>query len=49
MSQIPQFNVIVRASPQLKLVGCAGCLVAIFALGGIVGLLLFGWKTLLGM
>jgi hypothetical protein len=28
--------------------GCAGCLLAIFVLGGIIGVLLFGWKTLLG-
>jgi hypothetical protein len=48
MSQIPQFNVTVRASPQLKFIGCAGCLVALFVVGGIVGVLLFGWKTLLG-
>jgi hypothetical protein len=49
MSQFPRFNVTVRASPQLKLLGCLGGLVAIFVAGGILGLLLFGWKTLLGM
>jgi hypothetical protein len=49
MSQLPQFNVTVRASPQLKVIGCAGCLAAIFIAGGFVGVLLFGWKTLLGL
>jgi hypothetical protein len=29
--------------------GCVGCLVALFVVGGIMGVLLFGWKTLLGM
>jgi hypothetical protein len=50
MSQPPQFNIVtIRASPQLKWLGCAGCLFAIFVMGGIIGVLLFGWKTLLGM
>jgi hypothetical protein len=49
MSQLPQFNVTVNLPPQLKMLGCAGCLFAIFAMGGIIGVLLFGWKTLLGL
>ncbi len=49
MSNLPQFNVTVTASPRLKLIGCAGCLVAIFVVGGFMGVLLFGWKTLLGL
>ncbi len=49
MSQHRQFNVAVNVSPQLKLVGCAGCLLSVFVAGGIVGVLIFGWKTLLGM
>ncbi len=49
MSQRPQFNVVVNVSPQLKILGCAGCLLSIFIMGGIVGVLVFGWKTLLGM
>jgi hypothetical protein len=49
MNGLPPLYVTVNASPQLKMVGCAGCLVALFVLGGIVGVLLFGWKTLLGM
>jgi hypothetical protein len=36
-------------SPRLRLFGCLGCLSVIFVLGGIMGVLLFGWKTLLGM
>lgn len=49
MSQFPRYNISVNVSPQLRLIGCAGCLVMIFVLGGIMGVLLFGWKTLLGM
>jgi len=49
MNQFPRFNMTVRASPRLKLLGCFGGLIAIFVAGGILGLLVFGWKTLLGM
>lgn len=49
MSQIPQFRVTINAPPSLRIAGCAGCLLMLFVLGGIVGVLLFGWKTLLGM
>lgn len=28
--------------------GCAGIVFAIFALGGVLGLLIFGWRVLLG-
>ena len=45
----PRFVVRFNASPQLRLAGCAGCLIAVFVAGGIIGVLLFGWKTLLGM
>lgn len=33
---------------RLRLAGCAGCLVSLFVLGGILGVLLFGWRQLLG-
>jgi hypothetical protein len=50
MGQPPQFRIVsFNASRPLKIVGCLGCLFAIFVMGGIVGVLLFGWKTLLGM
>ncbi len=49
MSQLPEYRVYFNAGPKLRGFGCVGCLMAIFILGGIVGVLLFGWKTLLGM
>lgn len=33
---------------RLQAIGCAGCLVAIFVGGGILGIILFGWRQLLG-
>ncbi|HKD22289.1 MAG TPA: hypothetical protein VKB71_09755 [Rhizomicrobium sp.] len=50
MSQPPQFRIVsFNASPQLRIAGCLGCLFVIFVMGGIAGLLLSGWKALLGM
>ena len=49
MSQFPRTNFSVKLSPQWGLMGCAGCLVMIFVLGGLLGVLLMGWKFLLGM
>ena len=49
MSQLPEYRVYFNPPPRLHAFGCAGCLIAIFVVGGIVGVLLFGWKTLLGM
>jgi len=50
MSQPPQFRIVsFNASPPLRIAGCLGCLFVIFVVGGFVGVLLFGWKTLLGM
>jgi hypothetical protein len=50
MSQPPQFRIVsFNASPPLRIAGCIGCVFVIFVMGGIVGVLLFGWKTLLGM
>ena len=46
--RLPEYRVSITASPKLRWLGCAGCLFAIFILGGVVGILLFGWKTLLG-
>lgn len=48
--QLPEYRVYFNPGPRrLRGWGCVGCLFAIFVLGGIVGVLLFGWKTLLGM
>lgn len=50
MSQPPQFRIVsFNASPSLRIAGCLGCVFVVFFLGGIIGLLAFGWKTLLGM
>ena len=49
MTQLdPHTRVYFTPPPFLRGFGCAGCLIAIFVLGGIVGVLLFGRKTLLG-
>ena len=50
MSEPPQYRIVsFNAGPPLRIAGCIGCLFVIFVMGGIVGVLLFGWKTLLGM
>ncbi len=50
MSNLPDPNFRVYFTPPPALRGCGwlGCLAAIFVIGGIIGVLLFGWKTLLG-
>lgn len=47
--QLPEYRVYINGPPHMRAFGCVGCLVAIFVLGGIIGVLLFGWKTLLGL
>jgi hypothetical protein len=47
--QLPEYRVIFNPPPRVRALGCAGCLAVIFVVGGIVGVLLFGWKTLLGL
>jgi hypothetical protein len=47
--RLPEYRVYFNPGPRLRGFGCLGCLAAIFVLGGIMGVLLFGWKTLLGM
>jgi hypothetical protein len=44
----PHTRIYFTPPPFLRGFGCGGCLLAIFVIGGIVGVLLFGWKTLLG-
>lgn len=45
----PNIRVYFNPPPQWRAMGCVGCFVMLFIVGGIVGVLLFGWKTLLGM
>lgn len=45
----PQVRIYFNPPPVFRTFGCLGCLVALFVVGGIIGVLLFGWKTLLGM
>jgi hypothetical protein len=48
---LPDPNVRIYFTPPPALRGCGwvGCLMAIFVIGGILGLLVFGWKALLGV
>jgi hypothetical protein len=48
-------RIYLNAPPFLRTLGCGGCglgcmgiLLAVFLAGGLFGILLFGWKTLLG-
>jgi hypothetical protein len=50
----PQTRIIINPPPFLRLLGCSGCglgclvvLIVVFLLGGVFGILMFGWKTLL--
>ena len=45
----PQLRVYFTPPPRFKFAGCAGCLITIFVLGGILGVLLFGWQKLLSL
>ncbi len=45
----PEFRVYFSPPAGFRAMGCAGCLITLFIVGGIMGVLLFGWKTLLGM
>jgi len=44
----PQTRIYFTPPPFMRGFGCVGCLLVVFILGGIIGVLLFGWKTLLG-
>jgi len=48
MRQLPEYRVYINGPPLMRMFGCAGCLAAIFAGGGVIGLLLMGWRFLLG-
>ena len=43
----PRVRVFFNPRPMLRGFGCFGCLIALFIVGGIVGLLVLGWKALL--
>jgi hypothetical protein len=50
-----QTRIYLNGGPFLRALGCGGCGLGCFSLflvvlvvGGVLGLLLFGWKTLLG-
>jgi hypothetical protein len=50
-----QTRIYLNAPPFLRAVGCGGCglgclgiALTVFVIGGFVGVLLFGWKTLMG-
>lgn len=45
----PRFRVYLTPPRAWRFFGCAGCLVLLFILGGIAGVLLLGWKALLGL
>jgi len=49
VSQPPEVRVYFNPPPRFRLYGCVGCLVALFVVGGIIGLLWSGWKALLGI
>lgn len=51
----PQTRIYLNASSFLRAIGCGGCglgcailFFVLFVLGGVFGVLVFGWKTLLG-
>ena len=48
-SNDPHFRVYVTPPRLWRFAGCAGCLVLLFILGGMAGVLLLGWKALLGL
>jgi hypothetical protein len=45
----PQFRVYFNPGPRLRGLGCLGCLLVIFVLGGLLGILVYGWRVLLGV
>ena len=50
-----QTRIYINPPPFLRALACGGCglgcfglAIAVFVIGGILGVLLFGWKTLIG-
>ncbi|MEY4879057.1 MAG: hypothetical protein RJB62_526 [Pseudomonadota bacterium] len=48
MNDIHEYRIIPNRRP-FRIFGCLGCLLTVFVLGGIFGLLALGWKALLGL
>jgi hypothetical protein len=48
MSDINEYRVTFNRRP-FRIFGCLGCLVTLFIIGGIIGLLWQGWRSLLGI
>ncbi len=48
MNDIREYSVRLNRRP-FRIFGCLGCLVTLFVVGGIFGLLWQGWKALLGL
>jgi hypothetical protein len=47
MDRPPTTRIYFNPPPFVRGFGCAGCLIAIFVVGGILGVLLFGWEKLI--
>ena len=47
MNDIREYRVTFHRSP-IRLFGCIGCLITIFVIVGIIGLLWQGWRVLFG-
>ncbi|MBN9531744.1 MAG: hypothetical protein J0I26_11325 [Alphaproteobacteria bacterium] len=45
----PNFRIYFTPPRRFRALGCAGCLITLFVIGGIFGVLLFGWQKLLGL
>jgi hypothetical protein len=48
MNEVHEYRVTVDNRP-FRIFGCIGCLVTIFVIVGIIGLLLQGWRAVLGL
>ncbi len=51
----PETRIYLNAPPFIRALGCGGCglgcaifFMVVFVLGGFLGVLVFGWRTLLG-
>jgi hypothetical protein len=49
LSEVRQYRVYFSRPPIFGGLGCVGCLFILFIMGGILGVLVFGWRQLLGM
>jgi len=49
MSDIRHYRIVPNQRAPFKFFGCLGCLITIFVIGGILGLLWQGWSFILGL